>query len=218
LIHKLLVLVFFALCVQASFAQDEGIPDLDVVESEDLNQLLNEADAPVAPTTEVAAEESIPAEVIPDTPNDATSAISDEELSQLEALDSSDQSMSDAMKTADDDLPKPLDSAEMDDLEELKIDLRDTDLSEGKVASPDFVPAPVSEDVEAKSEGLAGPAKEKNVANDSVNVSKTDIFDVGNEEKQLLEIASNFQGCQMELLAHTKLEWPHCYAGFSPNF
>jgi len=194
LIHKLLVLVFFALCVQASFAQDEGIPDLDVVESEDLNQLLNEADAPVAPTTEVAAEESIPAEVIPDTPNDATSAISDEELSQLEALDSSDQSMSDAMKTADDDLPKPLDSAEMDDLEELKIDLRDTDLSEGKVASPDFVPAPVSEDVEAKSEGLAGPAKEKNVANDSVNVSKTDIFDVGNEEKQLLEIASNFQG------------------------
>lgn len=194
MIHKLLVLVFFALCVQASFAQDEGIPDLDVVESEDLNQLLNEADAPVAPTTEVAAEESIPAEVIPDTPNDATSAISDEELSQLEALDSSDQSMSDAMKTADDDLPKPLDSAEMDDLEELKIDLRDTDLSEGKVASPDFVPAPVSEDVEAKSEGLAGPAKEKNVANDSVNVSKTDIFDVGNEEKQLLEIASNFQG------------------------
>lgn len=194
MIHKLLVLVFFALCVQASFAQDEGIPDLDVVESEDLNQLLNEADAPVAPTTEVAAEESIPAEVIPDTPGDATSAISDEELSQLEALDSSDQSMSEAMKTADDDLPKPLDSAEMDDLEELKIDLRDTDLSEGKVASPDFVPAPVSEEVEAKSEGLAGPAKEKNVANDSVNVSKTDIFDVGNEEKQLLEIASNFQG------------------------
>ena len=194
MIHKLLVLVFFALCVQASFAQDEGIPDLDVVESEDLNQLLNEADAPVAPSTEVAAEESIPAEVIPNTPSDATSAISDEELSQLEALDSSDQSMSEAMKTADDDLPKPLDSAEMDDLEELKIDLRDTDLSEGKVASPDFVPAPVTEEVEAKSEGLAGPKKEKNVANDSVNVSKTDIFDVGNEEKQLLEIASNFQG------------------------
>lgn len=194
MIHKLLVLVFFALCVQASFAQDEGIPDLDVVESEDLNQLLNEADAPVAPSTEVAAEESIPAEVIPNTPSDATSAISDEELSQLEALDSSDQSMSEAMMTADDDLPKPLDSAEMDDLEELKIDLRDTDLSEGKVASPDFVPAPVTEEVEAKSEGLAGPKKEKNVANDSVNVSKTDIFDVGNEEKQLLEIASNFQG------------------------
>lgn len=196
MIHKLLVLVFFALCVQASFAQEEGIPDLDVVESEDLNQLLNDAEAPAAPSspTEVAAEESIPAEVIPDKASETTSTISDEELSQLEALDSSDQSMSEAMKTADDDLPKPLDSTEMDDLEELKIDLRDTDLSEGKVASPDFVPAPMTNEPAAKAEGLIGSQKEKNVANDSVNVSKTDIFDVGNEEKQLLEIASNFQG------------------------
>lgn len=196
MIHKLLVLVFFALCVQASFAQEEGIPDLDVVESEDLNQLLNDAEAPAAPSTptEVAAEESIPAEVTPDKASETTSTISDEELSQLEALDSSDQSMSEAMKTADDDLPKPLDSTEMDDLEELKIDLRDTDLSEGKVASPDFVPAPMTNEPAAKAEGLTGPQKEKNVANDSVNISKTDIFDVGNEEKQLLEIASNFQG------------------------
>jgi nucleoid-associated protein YgaU len=203
LIHKLLVLAFFALCVQASFAQDEGIPDLDVVESEDLNQLLNDAETPTEtatatetspPAAEVIAEESIPAEVIPTPSNDSTSAITDEELSQLEALDSSDQSMSEAMKTADDDLPKPLETSESDDLEELKSDLRDTDMSEGKVATPDFTPAPNERSSESKSEGLTGPAKEKNVANDSVNVSKSDIFDVGNEEKQLLELASNFQG------------------------
>lgn len=193
MINKLIVLIFFALCVQAVSAQDEGIPDLDVVESEDLNQLLNDADkaTTIEETKTIAEEPSAPSE--PEAPAKAASSVSDEELSQLEALDASDSTMSEAMTAAEEELPKPL-TGDGDDLEELKVDLRDTDLSEGKLATEEFTPLAIPDEPEPKAEGLAGPAKEKNVVNDPVNVTTNAVFDVGNEEKQLLEIASNFQG------------------------
>ncbi|MBY0516610.1 MAG: LysM peptidoglycan-binding domain-containing protein [Bacteriovoracaceae bacterium] len=183
--QSLIALLFVSLLSQ-SFAQDdvEAIPELDVVENEDLTQLLNDAEKnPVTTVTEETP--AAPAEA----------PVNNADLANLESLDNADTSLSEAVQTADQDLPQPLPENAGDDLDELKTDLRDTDLSEGKVAQPDFTPADKVEGKEDQAPGLIGPKGSTPVVNDPINVSKSsNSFDVGNEEKQLLELASSVQG------------------------
>ncbi len=186
--HTIIKLILLALLSQSVTAQDEvvteGIPELDVVESEDLNQLLNDAEKNPPVTTA----EELPASGSGDT------ALS-EDLANLESTDKADESLSSAVQTADQELPEPLPESSGDDLEELKTDLRDTDLSENKVATPEFTPADSNESSEPQAPSLTGPKPPVPVVNEPVNISKSpSVFDVGNEEKQLLELASNIQG------------------------
>ncbi len=195
----LTALILSALLMQGAVGQDEeGIPELDVVESDDLNQLLNDAEkpsvetaseaAPAAETPPVATEETLSA---PATTETADSA----EIMEPIPADASSDNLADAVKGADEDLPAPIKDTNSDDLEELKADLKDTDLSEGKVASPEFTPKPLATPPDSEAPGMTGPDTKKPVVNDAVNVSKApSVFDVGNEERNLLELATSVQG------------------------
>lgn len=169
------LLVVLALPLQA---QDDDFSEFDVVETEDLNDLLNE------PTPS-----AVSAETPSETPVDS---FGEAELSQLEDLDdASDETLSSAVQAADQDLPAPITAD--DDLEDIKLELRDTELSEAFVAEPQE--AIKEEGKESQAQNLTGPKSSNTVANDSVNIQKSgSVFDVGNEEKQLLELASRVQG------------------------
>ena len=78
----LTALILSALLMQGAVGQDEeGIPELDVVESDDLNQLLNDAEkpsvetaseaAPAAETPPVATEETLSAPATTETADSA---------------------------------------------------------------------------------------------------------------------------------------------------
>lgn len=199
----LTALILAALLMQGAVGQDEeGIPELDVVESDDLNQLLNDADKPATeaasdvPSAEPAA--TATAEPVPEETTSApaaTAAADDAELVAPLPSDASSESLADAVKGADEELPAPLSESSSDDLEDLKADLNDTDLSEGKVASPEFTPSPTNTTPDSEAPGLTGPDTKKPVVNDAVNVSKApSVFDVGNEERSLLELATAVQG------------------------
>lgn len=195
----LTALILSALLIQGAVGQDEeGIPELDVVESDDLNQLLNEADKPATetlsdvPTEEVTAPVATTEESV--LPPAETGTLENVELEPI-PTDSSSDSLADAVKSADEDLPQPLPEAGADDLDDLKADLNDTDLSEGKLASPEFTPSNTNTTPDSEAPGLTGPDTKKPVVNDSVNVSSApSVFDVGNEERNLLELATSVQG------------------------
>jgi len=196
----LTALILSALLVQGAVAQDEeGIPELDVVESDDLNQLLNEADSPATetlsdvPTEEVTAPVATTEESV--LPPAEAGTLDNVELEPI-PTDTSSDSLADAVKSVDEELPQPLPESGADDLDELKADLNDTDLSEGKVASPEFTPSDTNTTTaDSEAPGLTGPDTKKPVVNDAVNVSiAPSVFDVGNEERNLLELATSVQG------------------------
>lgn len=167
--HKTNLLLIALLAFQApqGWGQDE-FAEFDVVESDDLNELLNDSSLkPSGPVTSGA----------------------ELDLETLENLeDASDGALSEAVLESDPDLPAPLTSSG-DDLEEIKLDLRDTDLSETNLAEP----------FQDEKKKTASPSKalgrDSKVVNDTINIQKSpNVFDVGNEEKQLLEVASKLQG------------------------
>jgi len=180
---KSLFVALGVLLLGAASAQD-GIPDFDVVENEDLAQLLNEAETPGA--------QAGTAPLAPKGGAADASKIDDDELAKLEALESADSTISEELRI-NEELPEPLETAGADELDDLKLDLRDTDLSEGRVAAPDFVPAPAPAKTQEPVENLTGPKETRGALNAQSGVSASG-FDVGLEEKQLLELAANFQG------------------------
>lgn len=196
----LTALILSALLVQGAVGQDEeGIPELDVVESDDLNQLLNEADKPATETISDLPEEEPTAPVATADesvlPPAETGTVENLDLAPI-PTDSSSDSLADAVKNADQELPQPLPESGADDLDDLKADLNDTDLSEGKVALPEFTPSDTNTTTpDSEAPGLTGPDTKKPVVNDAVNVSSApSVFDVGNEERNLLELATSVQG------------------------
>jgi len=164
---NLILIALLSLEASQVRAQDE-FAEFDVVESDDLNSLLNDTSSPTA---------------------SSSGSSSEIDLASLENLeDAPDESLSTAIIDSDADLPTPL-SSTGDDLDEIKLDLRDTDLSEATVAEP-FKDEKKSE----KAKKSSSKAKGK-IVNDSINIQKSpNIFDVGNEEKQLIEMASKLQG------------------------
>lgn len=178
----------------------DGTADLDLTESEDLEKLLNEnkdtapvsaVDTPSGPVdstigntapTDPATIEEAPLELTKD----------DTKISAPE-----DETLSEGVRTANPDLPQALPSSNDDDLETLKADLRDSPLDDTPPGQPEeFTPATSNLDApDEKAPSLKGPKTGQGVANDSVNIKKDNgIFDVGREEKELLELAASVQG------------------------
>ncbi len=234
-----------ALLVRGSFAQEAApaplptpMPDMDLVESEDLEALLK--DTPPVPATEAAVptespatETAAPTEAssaavetaspapemtdsvapleplapLPETPATTeapTPAPAVETTTVAPTVPDEDASMAEAVKKTDADLaPLPADVTG-DDLDELRVDLRDTALEEPALPSgqDDFVPARTNlseaADTEAggpPAEAVATPGKTPTPVNDSANPAPApSIFDVGREEQELLGLAASIQG------------------------
>ena len=175
----------------------DGTADMDLTETEDLEKLLNDSE-PANPEAAAKATETAPIDApdvatTPDAP--ATVDEAPPTLTEDEAISSpAEENLSEGVKTADPSLPEPLPTSG-DELDDLKADLRDTPLDETMPdsVSDGFTAAP-NNNPEPQAPSLTG-VKPGKVVNDSVNLKKDSaIFDVGREEKELLELAANVQG------------------------
>lgn len=196
-----LVLALITSGVHAQSASDlavDGTADMDLTETEDLEKLLNESE-PANPEAAAKATE-VPSVAPPDAPvtSDAPATVDEAPLTLADDEDKIDspaeENLAQGVKSADPALPEPLPAS--DDLDELKADLRDTPLDETVPGTVDdgFAPAVTNTVEEPQAPSLTG-TKTSPVVNDSVNLKKDSaVFDVGREEKELLEVAANVQG------------------------
>lgn len=202
---QVLVLILLGLITTGVHAQNagdisvDGTADMDLTETEDLEKLLNES-SPASPSDAVKVEEPIVEDA------STVSATSDEPATIEEAplmltddepeTSPADDALSEGVKTADPSLPEPLPAVD-DELELLRADLRDSPLNENDpgIMEGDFAPSLTNETAtEPKAPSLVG-TKPTEVVNDKVNIKKNStVFDVGTEEKELLEIAASVQG------------------------
>jgi hypothetical protein len=189
-IIKNLILIAFIQSL-AAFAQDEKLDSANLNESQELESLLKEVESP--------------------------QSSSDEDFSALEATiltdenESLNQSQVDAKKSEDDVLASEVESEDLDkkvlngpgletvepvgdELEALKADIKETDVVD-----------PLNEESQKVKKTLQSESTDKNLipqklstdgvvnSPDSVSVTSAN-FDVGREEKELLDVASRFQG------------------------
>ncbi len=191
---------------------------MDMVANEDLESLLKDAPvADAAPATDAAATETAaqpanleplpesapPLEASPAEATAATETVSP--AAESAPAPNADAELGKELTGNDPQFAEPAPLAS-DDLEELKADLRDTELKE-EGAVGDFVPAPnnmpatgdapgVEAPVVGEPASLTGPRDGQAVVNDPANkpVAANMSFDTGREEKALLDLASSVQG------------------------
>lgn len=191
-----IVVALLSAGVQAQEASDiavDGTADMDLTETEDLEKLLNDSTPANAEAAAKLEEAPTPAT----TPEKAEVVEEAPQLTEDDApISPAEESLSEGVKTADPSLPEPLPMSPDDELEELKADLRDVPLDDVAPMSggEDFSPVRANLAEEPKSPSLTGPSTGP-VVNDQVNVKKdAGVFDVGREERELLEVAANIQG------------------------